>query len=628
MLLNFYRFVLLTGLSFMVRTATAQLQVKNINRLPQQQINETQARIRAADDTISLPFWDDFSFASILPDTGLWSSNTGALINGTLGSNTPSLNVASFDGSDLFGNPHDPSGVNSQTVDVLTSKAIDLGSLPVEKWDSVYFSFYWQMGGLAEAPEQRDSLKVDFLDEDGIWNQVFDLEGSEENFHETFTQKHIQVSLEKYFHPGFKFRFRTAGNSLGPYDAWHIDYVYLNIDRYENDESLEDGAIASMPTSIFSQYSMIPYDVLFDFPDTIYSPMVVEVSSFLNGVYLVEAEVNLRDTLLNTVVASQPPTTGNSIKPFDRSTFTANAITSADLMAVPTDSLFLELEIIFNSQDEYFIKEVTNNGTSYLIDDEYNYRLNDTVRSYHEVHHTLAYDDGVAEYAAGLNKYESQLAVYFNLPSEDTLTSIDIYFPQFVREAGQSVSPSGQRIVLSVLEDLSGDANAVLRSQEFVINGGAGLNEFERFTLDRPVIVSGEFYISIQQFTSDYVGIGLDNNNPIGTQKLWVNLEEKWEPNLKVEGMVMIRGIFEDSDYVVSSVNDLERTLKIYPNPASDQIHIAGDFYRFELMDVSGKVLKSGYTQLINVANLMNGVYFLKVSKIGSFLTRKVLIRH
>ncbi|SMD32021.1 Por secretion system C-terminal sorting domain-containing protein [Reichenbachiella faecimaris] len=629
--LNVCRFGLILGFVLIVQSSYAQLQVRNINRMPRSPSLPSNARVKATGDTILLPFWDDFSFSSITPDSILWESNTGVLINGTQGKSSPTLNVASFDGADIFGNPHNPSGVNSELVDVLTSRHIDLSGIPVDKWDSVFFSFYWQMGGLAEVPEQRDALIVEFLDRDEVWNEVFNKSGVEENLHDVFMKEPIQLT-EEYFHAGFQFRFKATGNSLGPYDAWHIDYVYLNIDRYKDNESIRDGAIASTPTSIFSEYTRIPYDVLFNFPDTIYKPIEVELSTFKNVVHLVFVEATLRDTLLNQVLDYQDPSSGDiALGSFARGTFISDEdqiISSADLMTAPTDSLFLELEMIFDTKDEYFVSEETNSGSVYFVDDSYNYRLNDTVRTYHEVHHTLAYDDGSAEYAAGLNKYESQLGIYFNIPSEDTLTAVDIYFPQFSKSADDPVSPTGKEIVLSVLKDLSGSPNSVVRSQEFVIPGSAQLNEFNRFTFDLPIILSGGFYISLQQFTSEYIGIGLDNNSLLGKQKIFVNIEDEWEPNLKVEGMVMVRAIFEDSDFVVSDVRDFNEELKLFPNPVNDMLTIQGSFDQYELMDLSGKVLMSGNAREFSVSALMNGVYFIKIRIGESTSTRKIVIRH
>lgn len=628
------RFVLVLALMPLAFYGQAQLQVRSINRTPHQISNSTKGRMQVFRDTISLPFWDDFSFSSISSDTTLWESNTGAVINGTLGKVAPTLNVASFDGNDLLGNPHNPSGVSSETVDVLTSQPIDLEAVVLEKRDSVWFSFYWQMGGLGEVPEQRDSLKLEFLDKDGFWIEEYALPGVADSLFDNFKKVAIQIDQDDYFHSGFQFRFRATGNSLGPYDAWHVDYVYLNQDRSPEGESLEDRTVAAPPTSIFSQYTMIPYDVLFDFPDTIYQEISFVFATLENKVHPVEFEYTLTNyDYPNTDSASAKeelyyifdsddnlslPALGrntNTIAPLNHTYFSGY------------DSLFIEAELTFTStEDEYFIQSIDGPPDSkvitYLVDEEYNYRLNDTVRTYFEIHEALAYDDGSAEYAAGLNKNESQIAIYFNIPSPDTLTYIDIYFPQI------NPSASGEEINLSVLKDLSGESSSLLRSQTFIIPGSASLNTFDRFVLDSPVIVSGGFYIALQQFTNDYIGIGLDNNSTLGTQKIFVNIEGDWEPNIKVEGMVMMRPVFADSDYVVTDIDGIASELSVFPNPANQITSIKGLFDRFQLINISGKVLLSGHSQELQVSNLQNGIYFLKIFKGSQSVTKKILIHH
>lgn len=602
-----------------VFTSHAQLTVKPIGR-SSGSLSSSQARVEAAKDTINLPFWDDFSFSSIEPDSTLWESNTGVLINGTLGKVSPTINVASFDGNALNGNPHSS---NDGTTDQLTSQSIDLSVVAPEKRASVYLSFYWQMEGLGEVPENKDSLKLEFKDVDDEWTTVFELAGLSENKFEIFTKHVVPVDLEKYFHAGFQFRFIAIGNGGGPYDAWHIDYVYLNQDRTIENESIIDRSIASLPSSIFSEYTMIPYDVIFDFPDTIYKNVAIEISTFQDNIHPVSYRYSLRDTLLNSTLYSTPSTTGPPLINFGRNTITALGVDAADLQAASTDSLYLESQLIFETSDDFFVSEINGNDTTYLIDPTYNYRLNDTVRRYHEIHQTLAYDDGQAEYAAGLNKNEAQIAVYFKIPSEDTLTNIDIYFPQI------NPSPSGQRIVLSVLNDLSGDVGSVRRVQEFVIPGGAALNQFDRFTFDIPVIVSGEFYIALQQFTNEYIGIGLDNNNLIGTQKTWVNLEGEWSRNIKVEGIIMMRPNFEDTDFVVAEVKKpLRQEVRIFPNPAKDLLNLEGEFDYYQLFDLSGARITSGSSSQLSLSDVLDGVYLLKVWTNQYVDTHKVVVRH
>ncbi|WP_456462481.1 T9SS type A sorting domain-containing protein [Reichenbachiella sp.] len=612
----------------------AQLQIRSINRASNSLATSSGARITTTRDTVNLPFWDDFSFSKTAADSTLWESNTGAVINGTLGKVAPTVNVASFDGNDLFGNPHNPGGVGSDTVDVLTSQPIDLEAVKPDKRDSVWLSFYWQMEGLGEVPEQRDFLMLQFLDKKGSWNEELTLLGVADNRFDSFMKESIQINHDDYFHSGFQFRFVSVGNSLGPYDAWHIDYVYLNQDRSPINESLVDRAVTEVPTPIFSEYTMIPYDLLFDFPDTIYHEISFDFATLENKVHPVEFEYiltnydypNTDSAAFNATLFYLNDTDDNFSLPANgRNTNFIPALNDSYFLGY--DSLFIETELIFSSTtDGYFIKSIDGpegaEVITYLTDDEYNYRLNDTVRSYFEIHETLAYDDGSAEYAAGLNKNRSQLAIYFNIPSADTITYIDIYFPQL------NPSSSGEEILLSVLKDLSGEPSSVLREQTCIIPGGAQLNQFDRFVLDAPVIVSGEFYIGFQQFTNDYIGIGLDNNSLLGTQKIFVNTEDEWEPNLKVEGIIMIRPVFADSDYVVTSVDEQKPEIAIYPNPANEKLTLQGDFDYYELMDLSGKTLMMDRSRELLISNVQNGIYFLKVYKGANALVRKIIIQH
>ncbi|MEO9803094.1 MAG: T9SS type A sorting domain-containing protein [Reichenbachiella sp.] len=617
------RIGLIVCLTICTVTSYAQLLVQPIKRIQNELSHTIQSRVLATKDTISLPFWDDFSFSSITPDSTLWELNTGVLVNGTLGKIAPTINVASFDGNDLNGNPHLSGEGTSIVIDQLTSQPIDLSLVSAAKRASVYLSFYWQMGGLGEVPENKDSLRLEFKDATGEWVKVFDLAGVPENRHEGFTKHAIQIELDEYFHSGFQFQFTAVGNSGGPYDTWHIDYVYLNQDRTIDSESIIDRAIASLPSSMFSQYTMIPYDVLFDFPDSIYKSIDVEISTLQNNIHPVSYQYSLRDTLLNSILYNIPATTGPPLANLGRNTINVAAANSANLQAAATDSLFLESELILRTSDDFFITEINGSDTVYLVDPFYNYRLNDTVRRYHEIHQTLAYDDGQAEYAAGLNKNEAQIAVYFNIPSQDTLTHVDIYFPQI------NPSASGERIILSILSDTTGAARDVMRLQEFVITGGAGLNVFDRFTFDIPVIVSGEFYVALQQFTNDYIGIGLDNNNLIGTQKIVVNTEGRWTRNAKVEGIIMLRPVFADSDFVVAGTNDLmSAELNVYPNPTDNILNIEGEFDHYELFNLSGRMITSGITNHLSVQALLDGIYLLKVSTGQTIETHKIIVRH
>ena len=56
-------------------------------------------------------------------------------------------------------------------------------------------------------------------------------------------------------------------------------------------------------------------------------------------------------------------------------------------------------------------------------------------------------------------------------------------------------------------------------------------------------------------------------------------------------------------------------TYSIYPNPASDQLHISSDVAQWEIIDVTGRLVLSGNGQDIDVNSLNTGMYFIKLGE-------------
>ena len=83
-------------------------------------------------------------------------------INDNYAINPWTIGVATFDGLDEIGYPHDwtVSGATGWADD-LTSKPIDLSTYSVG--DSVYMSFFYQAGGVSLTPESDDSLVLEFI---------------------------------------------------------------------------------------------------------------------------------------------------------------------------------------------------------------------------------------------------------------------------------------------------------------------------------------------------------------------------------------------------------------------------------------------------------------------------------
>lgn len=71
-------------------------------------------------------------------------------------------------------------------------------------------------------------------------------------------------------------------------------------------------------------------------------------------------------------------------------------------------------------------------------------------------------------------------------------------------------------------------------------------------------------------------------------------------------------------------------TLNLYPNPASDIIHIdtnLNDLQTIVIYDALGsEVLRTNYQQEVSVSNLSKGIYFVKINGVSTSYTKKLII--
>ncbi|MFY0628554.1 MAG: T9SS type A sorting domain-containing protein [Reichenbachiella sp.] len=587
-------------------------------------------------DTLQLPFWDDFSFSTQSPDTSLWNIGEDVFINPSIGLNPPSVNVATFDGSNGQGIPYNLDATIPEVTDVLESKIIDLSGLTPD--DKVVFSFYWQLKGNGNQPNRKDTLSLIFYDNlllpVSVWTQA----GSD-----TLTQDSIfriaRIPLEaEYLHAGFQFRFESFGNPGGPFDQWHVDYVYLNRDRPiepDSEESLLDHAIGNNPSPIFKPYSTIPRSQLFSYSDTIFSDISFSLTNFENAIHNVSYTYHLIqiDSIVNGIryadtLFSLAPTEGDALIGIDhQKNYTIPAL-NGNIFDPLKGALNLVSEVTFITDDEYFISTDDGEGNiTYLIDEEYNYRLNDTSRFEFEVNEILAYDDGVAENTAGVKSETggAQIAVFFNIPTSDTLTHIDISFPN-IKDI-----PDNPRFKLSIARELMHEEPIYLTTQEFTAGDTvSAINHFTSFEFDKPVILSGSFFVIFEQFSNNRFPIGLDQNTHNG-DKIYLNYGNAWEANsiLDVNGSLMIRPRFADSDYVVTNASGkLIKEVEFYPNPADDMLQIKGSFTRYALYNLSGQIVDQGDRSYISVRAIKSGLYILKIFSNERFSSHKVIIKH
>ena len=112
----------------------------------------------AAEEPLLLPFSDDFSSDSLYPSTARWTDIL-VFVNNTFSVRQPSQGVATFDCLDERGNLYATANQSVFAADRLTSRDIDLEYLPA---DSIWLSFLYEAGGIADRPESSDSLTLSF----------------------------------------------------------------------------------------------------------------------------------------------------------------------------------------------------------------------------------------------------------------------------------------------------------------------------------------------------------------------------------------------------------------------------------------------------------------------------------
>lgn len=588
-----YLFVLV--LFLFVNSSNAQIVIKSLHSS-----NNSLAKIAKQNNhSITLPFWDDFSTSTSLIDTTWWTreSQSQVLVKHGIGIDAPSNGVATFDGINTLGIPYLPTPTDGG-VDSLVSQYIDLTQVPSSLRNTVYLSFFYQFKGLGEAPEEQDSLILYFKDKDGNWDKFWP-KNNADNYNtnpEEFTEIFTQVIDSKYFHPEFQFMLKARGRQNGWIDNWLVDYVYMDKRRTATDNSYLDRTFTAAPSSIFSQYTAMPYDDFLAAVDknSLFQQTKTKLRNLENDLQPIEYSVNLYDTLNNSLI--EAITTDNPLILFQKELveITSNAL-DPSLLNNAADSLFLMLEYYVNSGDKFLIDSIYNNGLDTAFYNHINLKQNDTIRSYFTLHDYYSYDDGTAEYGAGINQPLGKIAYQYEVTVGKYLDRIDIYFPNV--EGVQNGTP----LELFVLNDFEENENSLLLNSNIAIDH-TGINEFIQFNLAQPIFVTDTFFIGFTNLssTNQWLGVGLDKNTD-SFDKIFINVTGNWEANTDVHGSLMMRPHFTTETPIVGIKEDVLPSISVYPNPSNGSFKIDGAYNSIKLIDMLGKAVPF---KLINKSQL------------------------
>lgn len=642
--------------------ATAQLQ-----RFPAT-INSTTYDLTKRDNSAArtketppllLPFFDDFSkpLNQMYPDTLLWQDGYSVRVNDGMAIRPPTINVATFDGLDSIGMAYNPNEVLlTGYTDELVSLPIDLSEthVSVAERPTVYLSFFYQWQGNVEAPDGRDFLEVDFKTavENG-WETVMTIYPKENTDATVFYDTIIQISSEAFFHDAFQFRFRSFGRMSGPYDTWHVDYVYLNKNRNVNDMSFPDRALSTQLGPLFGLYRAMPRDHFFS--NAQMTPPTFEIQNMKN----VEASINFRTegffsstdletgvtTTHQTVISKATPIniTDNVLFAYEHRSVRMDTLPNFDdPLQFPKDpaidSTLIRLTIALQTRDNIPFNTTPPIEPDSTGDYTPNYKpirftTNDTLTADYVLADYFAYDDGIAEYGAGLIETGNLVAYEFELDTsyslkQDTLIGFDIYFPPYAITSNQTVDFFIYR------EDpdspgLPGEQWLRIPSKRVERKG---LNQFQRIEFLPALLVNEKkFYIGWQEPAAGEVMVGLDMSNDTG-DKIFVNTNGTWYQNEDVRGSLMLRPVF-GSGIIDSSVGiEDERSLSIYPNPNNGVFTIEGNIRELAIFSLTGAVVPFESSTMDNrtevkVKTDASGLFLIRYREGNVMRSRKLIIR-
>lgn len=562
-------------------------------------------------DSLSIPFFEDFSYQNSYPDNALWLDRS-ATVSSTLALRPPGYGIATLDGTDSNGKPYQATNVNG-AADTLTSKPFNWNLVPA---DSVYMSFYFQPGGLGNFPEFIDSLILEFYNpDDSLWQRVWGEKGEDyPQSQREFKLVMLPLRDSSFLKPGFQFRFRNFAQLNGSWDQWHLDYIRLNSGRNRNDTLMNDVAYMYEPNSLIDFYQSVPmWHFLSDPIENMLEFFNLSLASLRLGAVNIDYGYNYYNALGSKIdsVTSDPQS-----PVFYRNEFIMNEAVKFVYDDAGTESTHYDLE--------YFI---TNNSGDDIP-------RNDTIRFQQIFSNYFALDDGSAEARLNLsNTGGGFVAQRFEAWVPDTLKAVQIYFNR------TNLSGGAPTFYLMVWAAGANQPGALLLEQEVIYPEPTGLNAFTTITLNTAIpLPAGTYYIGWAQLNNTELNVGFDrnlNNN----SRIYYNFDGNWYGYSAAEGTLMMRPVFRYPYDIFVGLPPKEKsksaTVEIYPNPSHDFIRIkssaSSNFSNWIITDLQGRVLMQGnqFDDSIRIDGLNSGIYVFTVrDKQGVILSNRFSVLH
>ncbi|MFC6997990.1 T9SS type A sorting domain-containing protein [Rufibacter roseus] len=556
----------------------------------------------ADEDPISLPFFDDFSKAEGNPDPARWLSKGGVLTSNRFAANSRTVSAATFDGLKANGEPY--GGISSVgPTDTLTSRPLLLGHLQPQ--DSVYLSFFWQAGGLLDAPNFSSAnlyyLALEFKEASGVWTQVWSQQGNGRST--DFAAVMLALKEAKYLHDNFQFRFVSSGSQSAMRDVWHLDYVVLDKNRRKGQLQTLDVALTKHIPSLLRRFTAMPY---WQFMLNPAAELRTDVGSELVNLSGVPAAISWRAYTknLSTGAADTFLTGSAAINPGTRRTIAAAP--SVDFIRNQNGPFSLQTSLFLSTKEPNFFT-----------------RYNDTLTRRTDIQNFYAYDDGTAETGFSYPSSNTvQIAYQFEVTQPDKVKQVMMYFT--------GTNTPGTELYLRVWTDNGGKpSDQPVHEQRFLVP--ATLNEWLNVELTTPIEVQGRFYIGFRQpGGSAFVNVGFDFQENAVEKIFAINGPGDWSTISGFAGALMMRPVMTG---LLTSVEPelAESKPFLYPNPATDFVTIGQKLNRLELYSLTGQKLRVWENLTagarLEIGGLPAGVYLVKAFNGTQFRTTKLILQ-
>ncbi len=581
----------------------------------------------------SIVFMDDFSYNQGFPDKNTWLDDR-VYVNNTMSSLPVSIGMATFDGLNYTGKPY---GFGAGVSDILTSAYLDF-----EGRTKMYLSFYAEEKGLGYGPSKEDYFAVEFKDKNDRWKEQKNdtIQGKLLKIDAPspgFKFKALEIPNE-YMYKGFQFRFVARSSRTGINDVWNLDYVRISdtepfkLDSTKKKQALPfaDIAFVNEPPKILLNYTAMPWQQFKGFETKELNPSLSYTlnSQFGNTENITDSNISIKEKNSNASILN-----GYSLT--NKFNITPGYIAENQLFTGSQKTDFEQkIQQLGASTDMTFVSEYSYKLTAEQNKNYKSVSRNDTTRSTTRISNFYAYDDGTPESVVEAKGVGTQISVRFNTNANDLLRGVFINFPHF------NGNTSNQKFNLRVFIGTLGDNPVYEKLFLSPIYNDKTINGFTYYELTdgqgkaTPLNVpKGDFYIGWQQVTSttDAIVVGLDKNNPIAGNKVYKNTNGIWAPS-KLKGAALIRPVFDKTGLITKAEETQSLSFEIYPNPVSNELIVNNlsnnnDNISYQIFDLSGKSLQSDkLTSSINVENLINGVYLLRLSGNGKSLMKKFVV--